>query len=121
MKKIMLLVAVIALIAIIAGCAGISNKIAQHGSVWGKTRGNYVVINYAGTEIADVWIIRDTFVDSPEGSDGWEFVDAQGNAQKIGGNSKITRVADTNLADLSKYHEYHMEFEKRSYRDLYIM
>ena len=89
------------------------------GSAFGMTsqKGDYIVISQSGGEIMDVWILPDTIVDSASSSDGWIFRDKNENAIAIGGDVKALRIR--NKAEFENYHEYHMEFESQTYRELY--
>lgn len=116
MKKLILLL----LVAFaLAGCARTELEGDFNGTVWGVTskRGDFIVISQSGGLIMDVWLMRDSMVKSAESSDGWLFVDGDGVPTTVSGDAKVMRVKDPALFD--KYHEYHMEFESKTYRELY--
>jgi hypothetical protein len=103
----------------VSGCAGCRNTIAAKGGLIGSYEGNYVVINYTGGVIADVWVLRDVYVQSEENSDGWRFTDPDGNVIFLGGDIKVIRIKEAD--DLKKWHEYHMEFEDKIYQDTIVV
>lgn len=112
-KIVLTIVMAIALAISVTGCAGFNNEIQANGSIIGSTSGSYVVTNYSGNTIMDVWVLKDAYVKSESGSDGWNFIDNDGNPEKIGGDAKIIRVKDRTT--LSKYVEYHYEFDGGNY------
>ena len=101
------------------------NKWASEGgflaSVTGGIEGDYIIISQSGGKIMDVWKLRDAMCQSPEGSDGWLFRDNQNNPINIGGDVKVIRLAKFDADVWNNYHEYHMEFEAVTYRQLYQM
>ena len=115
MKKLIALLLVVVMVGALFGCASWSNGVAQRGSVIGTTKANYVVVNYAGTKIMDVWVLKDAYVESESESDGWRFIDGNSNPVKIGGDAKIIRATDG--ATFAKYKEYHYEFDGGDYYD----
>ena len=100
------------LLSSVSGCAGCRNDIAARGGLVGSYTGNYVIINYSGNIIADVWVLRNAYVESEQGSDGWRFRDADGNVVFLGGDVKVMRIKKE--ADIEQWHEYHSEFEART-------
>jgi len=107
------------LLSSVSGCAGCRNTIAAKGGLIGSYEGDYVVINYTGGVIADVWVLSDVYVQSEENSDGWRFTDPDGNVVFLGGDVKVIRLKKSD--DLKKWHEYHMEFERKTYQDTTIV
>ncbi|MBT3298281.1 hypothetical protein HN385_05125 [archaeon] len=101
------------------GCASTCNDIERRGGLVGTYTSDYVVISQSGGLIMDVYKLNDVYVESETGSDGWRFVDNKGYPTFIGGDTKTIRVDDLNRDVWGKYHEYHMEFESETYRDLY--
>ena len=99
------------------GCASFWNSVDSGKSVFGSYRGDYVVVNATGGLIADVWVMENVLVESEDGSDGWRFKDNDNNMIHIGGDSKVMRI--DNPATLRRYREYHMEFETKTYQELY--
>lgn len=90
------------------------NDIAPKGSLFTEYRSDYVVISESGGVIMDVWVLEDVYVESEKGSDGWRFIDNDGNPTNIGGDAKVIRIE--NKSELSKYREYHIELETLPYR-----
>jgi len=99
------------------GCASFGNDLDAGKSIFGSYRGDYVVVNATGGLIADVWVLENVLVESEDGSDGWRFKDSDNNMIHLGGDSKVMRVDSKDT--LGKYHEYHMEFETKTYQELY--
>jgi hypothetical protein len=93
------------------GCAGWSNQIAHDGGIIGTYKGDYIIRNDSGGKIMDVWKLRNVYVE------GGVFQDEQGNVLTIKGDLRIMRV--NNSKDWDRYHEYHTEFETKSYQELY--
>jgi hypothetical protein len=108
MKKLFVL---IVFMLAITSCAKERTLGEFSGSLYGdrSTRGDWVVLSESGGKIMDVWVLTNTIVTSVDNSDGWIFVDNEGNTVAIGEGAKIIRVKDDDT--LSKYHEYHIEFE----------
>jgi hypothetical protein len=101
----------------LTGCASWQNDIAAKGGLFGEHKGNYVVVSQSGGEIMDVWVLEDVYCESEKDSDGWRFIDDEGNVTFIGGDVKVLRIKQK--SSLKNYHEYHREFERQSYQDLY--
>lgn len=112
-----LLLIVGTLTAFVSGCAGWRNEVAARGSYVGSVEGDYVIRNDSGGRIMDVWVLRKVFVQAHSGGAGWYFQDARGNVVHLGGDVKVIRV--NTPAMLEQYHEYHAEFESRTYQELY--
>ena len=55
-------------------------------------------------------------IQSEETSDGWLFVDQDGNPVHLSGDMKAIRVAENHVL-FDKYIEYHLEFEIVSYQE----
>jgi len=123
MKKTHMLGILLALTACLTvGCAKQRNRWAANGgffaSMTGGVNGDHVVISQSGGEIMDVWKLKNSIVQSPEGSDGWLFRDNDGNPVNIGGDVKVIRIVGGSGVNLwDKDHEYHMEFESQTYRE----
>ena len=114
MKKVLFLSLIFSTI-IFSNCARLSNKIDSDGALIGSTKGDWIVVKQSGGVITDVWKLEDQFVQSEQGSDGWLFVDQNGNPVHVGGDMKAIR-ANKNKEDVfSKYVEYHMEHDSLSY------
>lgn len=63
----------------------------------------------------DCWILTNVYVEREKDSDGWRFLDQQGNMVFIAGDVKVIRVNDESTP--AKYHEYHYELEAQTYRE----
>ena len=98
----------------LTGCASFKNDVAAGDSIFGSYKGDYVVVNATGGVIADVWVLRDVFCESEDSSDGWRFIDDDGNCTFLGGDVKVMRIKTKSI--LNQYHEYHMEFETVPYQ-----
>ena len=115
-KRIIGLVLVLAMVMCSTGCfAGLKNNIAKNGGFFTKNAGDYVVINYAGNKIMDVYKLKNCFVQSEGSSDGWNLIDDKGNVVLLAGDEKIIRVNDASTFD--NYKEYHYEFDGGDYYD----
>ena len=118
MKKItlFLLVSLAIVMLTLNSCAKSCQRIQANGSIVGSTHGDWVVIKQSGGIITDVYLLRNTMVLSKEASDGWLFIDQNGNPVHLGGDMKAIRVeGDKSIFD--KYIEYHLEFETISYSE----
>ena len=116
-KKVLLVVLLCSIIATtFTGCfAGFENDIKKKGGLFGSHKADYIVINYSGNKIVDVYKLRDIYVKSEEGSDGVNFVDANDNPVIIQGDLKIIRC--NNASEWDKYTEYHLEFNLVEYQE----
>jgi len=106
----------IAIVFAVTSCKKTRDKWASQGGIITSHAADYVVISQSGGMIMDVWKLRNVFVQSPDGSDGWLFLDATGNAIYIGGDVKTIRLRKDKSV-WERYHEYHMENEKQTYRE----
>lgn len=102
-KKILGLLVVGALSLGLVGCGSLENKLAS-GSIF-ETKGNYVVINYSGGKVFDVWTLENAYVQNSSNSDGYEFVDDNGNFVTVSGDVLVIRCNDDK--EFSKYEEFH--------------
>ena len=50
-----------------------------------------------------------TSVESEKDSDGWLFIDNDGNPVNVGGDAKVIRI--TNKSQLKNYREFHIEID----------
>jgi hypothetical protein len=118
MKKMFTLFALLITVLTITSCSKMRNRWKSEGgffaSMAGGTMEDYVVISQSGGEIMDCWKLKNVMVQSPETSDGWLFIDADGNSVYVGGDVKIIRCMGRVVFE--DYHEYHMENESLSYR-----
>jgi len=118
MKKLVLLFLLLTFIVLMNGCAGSCQRIKANGSVVGTKNGNWIVIKQSGGIITDVYKLENTLVMSEAGSDGWLFLDCNGNPVHLGGDMKAIRL-NTGDKDkiFDKYVEYHLEFEDVTYSE----
>jgi hypothetical protein len=103
----------------LTSCAKLSNNIKRDGSFWGTTTAPYVVIKQSGGKITDVYKLENAYIQSETQSDGWLFVDSKQRPIHMGGDMKSIRFNSTYDELWNEYHEYHMEFESKSYQELY--
>ena len=101
----------------LCGCAKMQNEIAADGGFFTSHNGTYIVRNDSGGRIMDVWVMRDVIVQEGEHGAGFLFRDQNGNVIHLGGDCRVMRLRDDNDPLLSKYHDYHAEFEQRSYQE----
>ncbi len=94
------------------GCAGISNNIAHDGGLIGTYNGDYIVRNDSGGRIMDVWKLKNVYVENGV------FKDSRGNVIVIKGDIRVMRVNDSETWE--RYHDYHAEFETKTYQELYV-
>jgi len=111
MKRFLLIFA----LCLFAGCASWRNDIAHKGGLFTEYRGDYVIVDRPGGIITDVWVLRDAYVESEKNSDGWRFIDNNGQPTNVGGSAKVIRIKS--LEELQNYHEYHIERSLVPYHD----
>lgn len=116
MKQIANKVVIFVMLLMLTGCARECNKMKSNGGVLGSYPGDWIVLTYSGNHITDVWKLTNAMVQSEEHSDGWLFVDSNGSAVHVGGNTKAIRVNDKDAVKWSKYVEYHSEFTSQTYQ-----
>lgn len=120
MKKFAVILSIFAILVLTNGCAGTCQRIKANGSIIGSVSGDWIVIKQSGGRITDVYLLEEVMVKSEQGSDGWLFIDQDGNPVHIGGDMKAIRVEPHNKSKMfAKYHEYHMEFEVQTYQELF--
>ena len=116
MKKIATKIGILAMVILFSGCARTCNRQKANGGIIGSYEGDWIVVTYSGNHITDVWKMTNVMVQSEETSDGWLFVDDNGNAVHVGGNTKAIRVNDKASINWDKYVEYHSEFSNLTYQ-----
>ena len=117
MKKMLMLMIIV---LILTGCKKTRDRWAAQGGIVTSHAEDYIVVSQSGATIMDVWKLKNAFVQSPDGSDGWLFLDSAGNSIYIGGDVKTIRLRkDKTIWD--SYHEYHMEHEQQTYREKFNM
>ena len=119
MKKFVVILSIFAILVLTNGCAGTCQRIKANGSIVGSISGDWIVIKQSGGRITDVYLLEDRMVKSEQGSDGWLFLDQNGNPVHIGGDMKAIRVTSGKQEMFDKYIEYHMEFETQTYQEKY--
>ena len=72
-----------------------------------------------GNMYYDVYKLENAIVQSPQASDGWLFKDQSGNPIFLGGDVKTIQLNSKNSPLWKEYHEYHMECESKTYRELH--
>ncbi|MBO3421200.1 hypothetical protein [Clostridium perfringens] len=103
-KKILGLLVVGALSLGLVGCGGVlENNIASERV--DETKSNYVVINYSGGKIVDVWTLENFNVQTLLDSIKCEFVDDNGNHVFVLGDVLVIGCKDDK--EFSKYKEFH--------------
>ena len=106
------------MLPILSGCQScVDNDISRQ--LLGQERANYVVITRSGGRITDVYKIRNGTVENESPTAGWKFSDERGNPVLVNGDFKIIQIAENQSQLWDTYHEYHQEFESRSYNELY--
>ena len=109
MKRFLIALSLMVALVLSSGCASWRNSVARDGSMFTSTRNAYVVINYSGGCITDVWVLANAFVESEKDSDGWLFIDSNGNPINVGGDAKVIRII--NKSQLKNYREFHIEID----------
>lgn len=105
---------------LMTSCAKFNNRVDADGGLFGSYNGDWIVVTYSGNHITDVWKLTNAMVQSEEHSDGWLFVDANGNAVHVGGNSKAIRVNDKSSIMWDQYVEYHSEHTNQTYQQFVL-
>ena len=106
-----------------SGCAKTWNEADANGGLFFSSTSDYIVRNDSGGKIMDVWVLHDVIVQADHGGAGYLFKDQEGNSIHLGGDCKVLRLntpsAELRLEAMQKYHEYHAEFQNKSYQELY--
>ncbi len=102
-----------------SGCQSCWNDISARGGIVGTYEGDYIAISQSGGLIMDVYKLDGVYVESEASSDGWRFRDNEDNVIRLGGDVKLIRIDNGNSQLWDRYHEYHMEFESQTYREMY--
>ena len=104
MFKKILIVCVFVLSLGLVGCYGSLENMKSSGALF-ETKGDYVVINYSGGEIFDIWTLDKAYVQNAQNSDGYVFTDDTGNFVTVSGDVLVIRCNDKET--FNKYKEYH--------------
>ncbi len=62
MKRFLIALSLLVALVLSPGCASWRNSVARDGSMFTSTRNAYVVINYSGGRIIDVWVLASAYV-----------------------------------------------------------
>jgi hypothetical protein len=97
-------------------CVPTCQKVEVNGSI----NSDWIVIKQSSGRITDIYLLEDTRVKLEQNRDSWLFVDQDGNLVHINNSMKAIKVEPHNKSKMfNKYHEYHMEFETKTYEELY--
>lgn len=88
----------------LVGCSGVLENNLAYKSL-DEAKNNYVVINYSGGKIVDVWTLENFDIRTLLNSNVCEFVDDNGNRVFILGNILVVKCKDDK--EFSKYKEFH--------------
>jgi hypothetical protein len=114
MKKFFLIPCIfLFLIFSFVGCARWNNDTAARGGIIGNYTGDYIIRNDSFGKIMDLWKLKNVYYSPTDKL----FRDQKGNVIMLGSNVLAIRVVDLETWNL--YHEYHCEFETKSYQELY--
>lgn len=102
-KKLLIISLLIVLCLSFVGCGSFQN-LSSKGGVF-ESKGDYIVINYSGGEIFDIWKLKNAYVQSSDGSDGYEFTDSNGDFITVSGDVLVIRC--NSAAKWDNYSEYH--------------
>jgi hypothetical protein len=100
-------------------CAQTCQRIKANGSIIGTVSGPWIVIKQSGGVITDVFKLDNALVKSEQGSDGWLFLDHNGNPVHIGGDMKAIRCNEDKAEVFSRYVEYHQDIDRCTYIEKY--
>lgn len=62
----------------------------------GFSQSDYLVYTHSGGKIIQYWILRDKFVNTETGSDGYFFIDKNGSLVRVGGNTTVQEIKGLN-------------------------
>ena len=122
MKKylgIFFLFALVAITVFSSGCAQTCQRIKANGAFIGTVSGPWVVVKQSGGIITDVYLLDNALVKSEAGSDGWIFLDQNGNPIHLGGDMKAIRCNSDKAEVFSRYVEYHQDIDRCTYIEKY--
>ena len=104
-KNKMILLSIIGIIVLCtSGCFGSVENYLSSGQML-EAKGDYVVINYGGNQIFDIWTLENAYVQNSENSDGYYFTDDNGNFITVSGDVLVIRC--NKKEEFNKYQEYH--------------
>jgi hypothetical protein len=113
----LLILGVVIISVLTTSCAQTCQRIKADGSLIGTVSGPWVVIKQSGGVITDVFKLDDALVKSETGSDGWLFLDTNGNPVHIGGDMKAIRCNNEKSAVFEQYVEFHMDIDLCTYKE----
>jgi hypothetical protein len=122
MKKyygIFALLLMVAFTTLSSGCSQTCQRIKADGSIIGTVSGAQVVVKQSGGVITDVFLLDNALVKSEAGSDGWLFLDQNGNPVHIGGDMKSIRCNNDKQEVFAQYVEYHQDVDRCTYIEKY--
>jgi hypothetical protein len=119
MKKLVNILMLFVMMLAFSSCASTCQRMKANGAVVGSISGDWIVIKQSGGKITDVFKLENIMVQSEGQSDGWLFIDRDGNPVHIGGDMKAIRVTNNKKAVFDSYIEYHMEHDSLTYQDKY--
>lgn len=99
------------------GCAKFWDEAEAQGGVFSSSKAPYIIVNESGGIIMDVYKLQDAIVQSPQGSDGWLFLDDSGRPVYLGGDVQTMRLKSTADPIWNKYFEYHYLTETKTYHE----
>ena len=114
-----MMILIVGISLVTTSCAQTCQRIKADGSFFGTVNGAWVVVKQSGGVITDVYLLNDALVKSETGSDGWLFLDQNGNPVHIGGDMKAIRCNSDKREVFNKYVEYHQDIDRCSYIEKY--
>jgi hypothetical protein len=103
----------------LTGCANRITDFADQGGIFTEHNGRYIIRNDSGGRIMDVWKLEDTFAKEGKTGAGFVFrIPEQSEVIHVGGDAKIIRMNDDKDPRWDQYHEYHAEFNTKTYQEL---
>jgi hypothetical protein len=114
-----MMILIVGISLLTSSCAQTCQRIKADGSIIGTVSGAWVVVKQSGGVITDVYLLDDALVKSETGSDGWLFLDQNGNPVHIGGDMKAIRCDGDKNEVFSRYVEYHQDIDRCTYNEKY--
>ena len=102
-----LVLIMVILLSTMTGCfASWDNQRNLTGGILSNSKSDYIVLNESCGTIMDCWILKNTFVQSEDQSDGFRFTDNLGRGVIVQGDAVVMRL--NSATDVSMYIEYHI-------------
>ena len=115
-KKTKLLITLLSLLTL-SGCAKFWDSASAKGGVFISEKAPYIIVNSSGGVIQDVYLLDNSIIQSPKGSDGWLFLDNLGQPVYLGGDVKTIRLTKSNKDRMfSQYTEFHILLDGLNYK-----